>query len=59
MCQKVNFKSKRIALRVAHKMKCNGKVPASKSLRSYFCNQCNAWHLTSWDLQQYRKKYNI
>lgn len=56
MCDKSKFFAKRIAIKVAKKMKNNGKVPARKFLRAYYCEKCKAWHLTKMELQEYRNK---
>jgi hypothetical protein len=43
----------RKALNAAHVIKCKGRVSARTNLRAYYCQGCQAWHLTHLTIEQY------
>ena len=56
MCDKVKLPNKKIAFKVAKKMKDNAKILPRQSLRAYYCAECGGWHLTKMTEQEYRNK---
>jgi hypothetical protein len=56
MCDKVKLPNKKIAFKVARKMKDNAKILPRQELRAYYCFTCKAYHLTKMTEQEYRNK---
>jgi hypothetical protein len=54
MCEKIPYPSQQDAKEAAGKMFHHGK---RRVMGHYFCNQCDAWHLTSHDKKKKLKKY--
>lgn len=46
MCYKQSYKSKRIAKQSAHEIKKRGAIGPRDNLNPYYCNICQAWHLS-------------
>lgn len=56
ICDKQDYKTKKIAKTSAHVLKLKGIIPPRVDLIPYYCDKCNFWHLTHITVTEYINK---